>query len=79
MDLVNWEDRSTEAWAFGKDLILDSRGRPVKQNKSLVRNLKFNELIFKIDFFKAFLVRGDLLSPQRRSQPSRDQVISLCI
>ena len=58
MDLVNWEDRSTEAWAFGKDLILDSRGRPVKQNKSLVRNLKFNVLIFKIDFLKLFWFGG---------------------
>ena len=34
VDLVSWADRATEAWAFGKDLILDSTGRPVKQTKS---------------------------------------------
>ena len=37
VDLVSWADRATEAWAFGKDLILDSTGRPVKQTKSLVK------------------------------------------
>ena len=33
MDYADW---ATEAWAFNRELTLDSRGRPVKQPKSLV-------------------------------------------
>ena len=41
VDTVNWADRATEAWAYGKELTLDCRGKPVKQLKSLVSLLKY--------------------------------------
>ena len=57
---MDYADRTTEAWAFNRELTLDSRGRPVKQPKSLVLSrcrLFACRFLFQVFWYQAIFSR----------------------